>query len=93
MKAIFDYALEGAEGELGVIESVIFGLIKPQLDANNVRYENGKKGGRPKTETEAKGNQTETNNKPNENQSITETEATETIPKPNEKCKYKCKCK
>ena len=84
MKAIFDYALEGAEGELGVIESVIFGLIKPQLDANNVRYENGKKGGRPKTETEAKGNQTETNNKPNENQSITETEATETIPKPNE---------
>ena len=67
MKAIFDYALEGAEGELGVIESVIFGLIKPQLDANNVRYENGKKGGRPKTETEAKGNQTETTSKPNVN--------------------------
>ena len=64
MKAIFDYALEGAEGELGVIESVIFGLIKPQLDANNTRYENGKKGGEFGSKGGRPKNPTETPNKP-----------------------------
>lgn len=84
MKAIFDYAFAGEEVTLGVIESVIFGLIKPQIDANNVRYENGKKGGRPKTETKSEQNQTGSKQKPNENQNITETKANESTLKPNE---------
>ena len=84
MKAIFDYTFAGEEVTLGVIESVIFGLIKPQIDANNVRYENGKKGGRPKTETKAEQNQTGSKQKPNENQNITETKANESTLKPNE---------
>lgn len=56
MEAIFDYALDGIEVEDdNSVESIIFGLIKPQLEANNKRYENGCKGaeygrlgGRPK---------------------------------------------
>ena len=78
MKAIFDYALDGTITEMGTIEEVIFGLIRPQIDANNVRYENGCKGGRPKkTEEEPNNNQPETNPKPTKNQP-------ETNPKPNE---------
>lgn len=74
MKAIFDYALEGAEGELGVIESVIFGLIKPQLDANNTRYENGKKGGEFGSKGGRPKNPTETPNKPQDNPTETPNE-------------------
>lgn len=83
MKAVFDYALDGNTSDMGVVENVIFGLIKPQIDANNRRYENGKKGGRPKTETEAKENQTETECKPNQNQTETKDKPSVTTPKPN----------
>ena len=53
--AICRYALYGEEPELKGASSAVFKLIKPQIDANNRRYENGKlggehgvKGGRPK---------------------------------------------
>ena len=47
--AISDYALDGIEytGKNGVVY-MFMELVKPQIDANNSRYENGKKGGRPK---------------------------------------------
>jgi hypothetical protein len=71
MKHIFEYAFEGVEGEMDVIDGVIFELIKPQLFANNQRYQNGckgaefgKLGGRPKKPQE---NPTETPKKPQEN--------------------------
>jgi hypothetical protein len=64
--AIFNYALNGIEPELTGIAKTVFTLIKPQLDANNKRFENGSKGGRPK--------QTETKIKPNNNQNKTKTE-------------------
>lgn len=48
--AIFEYQFDGIEIELTGIEKAIFSLIKPQLDANNLRFENGCKGGRPKKE-------------------------------------------
>ena len=46
--AIVSYGIYGNVQELEGIPEVVFKLIKPQLDANNKRYEDGKKGGRPK---------------------------------------------
>lgn len=54
-QAICRYALYGEEPELKGASAAVFMLVKPQIDANNRRYENGKKGaehgikgGRPK---------------------------------------------
>lgn len=68
--AVAEYALNGNEPQDDKSFSIFY-LIKPQIDANNQRYENGKNGGRPRKE-----NQTITKRKPNNNQSITK-------PKPN----------
>ena len=76
--ALCNYALNDIVPELTGRTNAIFKLLKPQVDANNRRYENGKKGGRPKA------NQTETKTKPNDNQ-------TETKLKPKEKDKDKVK--
>ena len=78
--ALCNYALNDIVPELTGTTNAIFKLLKPQVDANNRRYENGKKGGRPKA------NQTETKTKPNDNQ-------TETKLKPKEKDKDKVKVK
>ena len=78
--ALCNYALNDIDPELTGTAAAIFKLLKPQVDANNRRYENGKKGGRPKQ------NQTETKTKPNDNQ-------TETKTKPKEKDKDKDKVK
>ena len=69
-KAIVHYALDGIEPDADGVVMAMFRAFKPQIDANNKRYENGKRGGRPKV------NQTETNIKPKDNQ-------TETKLKPN----------
>lgn len=45
--SIFRYAFFDEEPEFSGIEKAIFTIIKPQIDANNRKYENGKKGGRP----------------------------------------------
>lgn len=66
--AVCNYALNDVEPELTGVPLSMFKLLKPQLDANIRRYENGCKGGRPKkTETKPKDNQTETKTKPNYN--------------------------
>ncbi|MFK2002455.1 DUF6291 domain-containing protein [Bacteroides fragilis] len=71
--AIMEYSLYGNEAEnLKPVARSIFTLIKPQIDVNNKRFDNGCKGGRPKND-----NQEETNPKPNDNQE-------ETNPKPND---------
>ena len=75
--AIIEYALDDVTPNIGGAVSGMFSLIKPQIDANNKRYENGRKGGRPR-------NQIETETKPNNNQ-------TETKPEPKEKEKDKDK--
>lgn len=47
--AIMEYSLYGNETDnLKPISRSVFTLIKPQIDANNKRFENGRKGGRPK---------------------------------------------
>ena len=47
-KTMCEYCFYGTEPELTGMAKAVFALIKPQLDANNKRYENGLKGGRPK---------------------------------------------
>lgn len=48
--AIASYALTGQEPNLKDFQAALFRLIKPQIDANNRRREDGAKGGRPKKE-------------------------------------------
>lgn len=49
---ICELALNGKDIDgLKGIEENIFTLIRPQIEANNQRYENGKKGGRPNKKT------------------------------------------
>ena len=70
--AIMEYSLYGKETEnLKPIARSVFTLMKPQIDVNNKRFENGKKGGRPKSRNEPDGNQEETKEKPSNNQSET----------------------
>ena len=73
--AICELALNQSETELKPIPKAMFTLIKPQLEANNKRFENGKKGGRPRKEQ----NQSETENKPNENQNETKAEPNKNV--------------
>ena len=73
LKAIHDYSFYGKERNLKGYGQLIFNAVKPQIDANNKMYINGKKGGRPKKETDGFENE-----KPmvinNENQWISEKE-------------------
>ena len=50
---IFDYAFDDKESDENGIASAIFKLVKPQIDANNKRYENGKRPKRNISKTEA----------------------------------------
>ena len=84
-RAIIRYGLYGEEPQLDGVSGAVFLLAKPQIDANNRRYENGKQGGRPK---KADCNQDETKEKPKDNQEATESEAKE---KEKEKEKEKVK--
>ena len=76
--AIFEYEFENKEVELNGIAKSIFTLILPQLEANNTKYENGCKGGRPKnqnkTKTKPKNNLDETKTKPNDNENDNDNE-------------------
>ena len=73
LMAILVYALRGETTEKqGAMTKVIMAMVKPQIEANNKRYENGCKGGRPKVE-KPNHNQNETKTKPNHNQNETKT--------------------
>lgn len=65
--AISELALNGNQTETTGYASVVMKLIEPQILANNRKYKNACKGGRPK-------NQTETKPKPNENVNVNENE-------------------
>lgn len=73
VQAILDYGLNGEEPKTEGIEKTVFLLTKPQIDANNRRYENGKRGGKPKP------NQVVTENIPSDNQNETKTEPKEKV--------------
>ncbi|ERI64310.1 hypothetical protein HMPREF1551_00549 [Capnocytophaga sp. oral taxon 863 str. F0517] len=78
LTAIMEYGLNGVTTEnQKPITKAMFALIKPQLDANNQRFENGKlgaehgkKGGRPRKEKPQE-NPTLTPKKPQENPNLT----------------------
>ena len=80
--AIAKYALKGEEIELSGVEKAVFTLVKPQINANNQRYENGCKGaefgalgGRPKKPQEnPKKTAKKTPRKPQENPTQTPNE-------------------
>ncbi len=69
--AIMRYALDQEEIELTGISKAIFSLVKPQLDANYKKYENGKQ---KKSKTEAKQKQTKSKKvtNVNENENVNE---------------------
>lgn len=72
-QALAKYALDSEETSLNGISSAVLELCKPQIDANNRRFENGKKGGRKnqtETKAEPKPNQTETKTEPNVNVNV-----------------------
>lgn len=46
--ALIAYGIHGTESDLEGIPNIIFTMAKPQIDANNKRFMDGKKGGRPK---------------------------------------------
>ena len=75
--AICQYVLNDNEVDLEGAAKALFISMKPQLDANNRRYQNGCKGGRKKTEEEPNDNQTETKTEPKQNQNKTKLEANE----------------
>ena len=79
--AICELALNNKEIKMAGLAKTIFTLIKPQILANQKRYENGKKGGRPKKETNGL-QEEETNGF--ENKKTTGYKKTETKTKPNE---------
>ena len=66
--AIFEYSLNFKEVELSETPKVIFTLIKPQLDANIRKYENGKKKG---TRSKPEAKQEQTRSKPEAKQEQT----------------------
>lgn len=72
--AIMEYGLYGKETEnLGPIARSIFTLVKPQIDKNIKRYENGCRGGRPnrnKPEHEPNNNQNKSEQEPKENDNV-----------------------
>lgn len=72
--ALMEYGLEGKEPETAGIEKTVYIMAKPQIDKNNQRYENGKKGGKTVTESEPKHNQSVTKPEPNDNQTGTKQE-------------------
>jgi hypothetical protein len=93
--AVIKYAIEGQQNSLNSLQNSIFSLIKPQLDANNKKYKNGKLGksfgklggeygklgGRPKTPQ--KPPTIPPKNPPNVNENVNENVNVERVKKDN----------
>ena len=61
--AIWKYGMEDIEPEGDPVTVAMVGMVRPLIDKNNKRYENGRKGGRPENQAETKRNQNgESNN-------------------------------
>ena len=69
--AIMQYALNQKEIELTGISKAIFSLVKPQLDANYKKYENGKQK-KSKKEAKVKQNESKAETNVNDNENVNE---------------------
>ena len=72
-RAIFEFGLDHKTADMGPMAAAMFKLIKPQLEANYKKWQNGMRGGRPKQEEskdKPKDNQKETKPQPNENVNV-----------------------
>jgi hypothetical protein len=67
LDAIMEYGLNGNEIDLSGISNTVFILIKPQLQANIRRYENGSK---PKRKREAESKQDQSKQETNDNDNV-----------------------
>lgn len=67
VRAIMEYGLNDIEPEAEGVAKTVFLLVQPQIDVNNKKYQNGTKGGRPKTKQEPNKNQAGTKSEPNVN--------------------------
>lgn len=74
-EAITDYSLDMKEPELTGFPKALFSLIRPFLDANIQRWENGRKGGAPKGNKNNRFSKSTTEVQPKYNQSTTEVQA------------------
>lgn len=74
--AIIEYGITGTMTECGEIVELAMELIKPQIEANNQKYLNGKKGGAPKGNQNAK-------KQPKNNQYLTEKQPKNNLKQPN----------
>ena len=74
-EAITDYSLDMKEPELTGFPKALFSLIRPFLDANIQRWENGCKGGAPKGNKNNRFSKSTTEVQPKYNQSTTEVQA------------------
>ena len=72
--AVINYGLDGVIPEEHGVHTAIFLMAKPQIDANNKRYQNGTKGGRPVTKDKPNDNQDETKAEPKEKDNVKEKE-------------------
>ncbi len=72
LDVLCDYSLDNKNDFTGldIVVDISFSLIKPLIDKNNIQFENGKKGGRPKkneTQLKPNSNPIETQLKPSSN--------------------------
>lgn len=75
---ILDYLFESIVPETtDPLTLTIFDMVKEQIDVNNQRYENGKKGGRPKVIKSE--NQNKTKQKPKQNQKQSKPKANDNV--------------
>ena len=98
LTAIIEYGLTGETTEsLKPVTKALLTLVKPQIEANNQKFENGKRGGR-KAKAEPGSGQTETGKEPNANQEETKAKPnvnqtqTKHEPKPNQTGTYNVIC-
>lgn len=77
--AVINYGLDGVEPEGKGAHKAIYTMAKPQIDANNKRYQNGSKGGKQKSTSEPNNKHNVTKPKPNTNQSTSTTEPNDNV--------------